>query len=273
LNDSIWYTPEQLIQVGLERSRVVMMNEAHNGWMRCVRTRKVGKQILPTAYAAGVRYLAMEALWSGEVVEAANRTRLLPPSEQGYLSQPDMRDMIQTALDTGLTLVAYEADTGALVREKFNVDLSAGTELDDETREAIQAFTLSAEVTNWREAEQARNLIATLSAIRDDEKLLVWCGNGHLNKAMMEGGDWIPMGYQFQQLSGIQAFAIDQDVTVHFPHISDAQKQVVEPYRATWEKLGGTVGCLAKDCPAEWKGYAQFSGVEALIFSLDNLME
>jgi hypothetical protein len=57
-----WRTPEQLVALGIRRSRVVMMNEAHDGLRRCVRTRRVGQRVLPAAHDAGVRYLAMEAL-------------------------------------------------------------------------------------------------------------------------------------------------------------------------------------------------------------------
>jgi hypothetical protein len=57
-----WRSPEELVELGLARSRVVMMNEHHNGLKRSVRTRVIGKRVLPTAHAAGVRHLAMEAL-------------------------------------------------------------------------------------------------------------------------------------------------------------------------------------------------------------------
>ncbi len=43
----IWRTPEELITAGFGRSSVVMMNEAHSGLTRCIRTREVGQQILP----------------------------------------------------------------------------------------------------------------------------------------------------------------------------------------------------------------------------------
>ena len=37
-----WRTPEELVEIGFSRARVVMMNEAHSGDERCVRTREVG---------------------------------------------------------------------------------------------------------------------------------------------------------------------------------------------------------------------------------------
>jgi hypothetical protein len=132
-------TPEELLEVGLGRSRVVMANEAHNGMLRCVRTREVGRRLLPVAHRLGVRHLAMEALWDRELTARANRERTLPESD-GYLGQPEMRRFVQDALDLGLTLVPYEA------------------ELDG----APDTDPMSAEMTSWREREQARNLAAAL---------------------------------------------------------------------------------------------------------------
>ncbi len=87
-----------------------MMNEAHDGLRRCVRTREVGRRVIPAAHRAGVRHLAMEAL-SSSFADEANRTRVVPRAEtDGYLSQPEMRDLIKAALDCGWTLLPYEAD-------------------------------------------------------------------------------------------------------------------------------------------------------------------
>jgi transposase len=58
----VWRTPEALVTIGFERSRVVMTKEARRGLTRCVRTREISQRILPTAHAAGARGLAMEAL-------------------------------------------------------------------------------------------------------------------------------------------------------------------------------------------------------------------
>lgn len=85
-------TPEELLAIGFGRSRVVMMNEAHSGMKRCVRTREIGRRLLPTAHAAGVRHLAMEALYGP------------------YLTQPDMQALIEAAEELGLRLIPYEVD-------------------------------------------------------------------------------------------------------------------------------------------------------------------
>jgi hypothetical protein len=83
-------TPEELLAIGFSRSRVVMMNEAHNGMKRCVRTREIGLRLLPAAHEAGVRHFAMEALYGP------------------YLTQPDMQRLVQGAEDLGWRLIPYE---------------------------------------------------------------------------------------------------------------------------------------------------------------------
>ena len=85
-----WRTVENLIEIGYQRSRVVMMNECYTNWFRCIRTRQIGQRILPTAHQLGVRHLAMEALYPS-VVEEANLTRSLPADAWGYLQQPEMQ--------------------------------------------------------------------------------------------------------------------------------------------------------------------------------------
>jgi hypothetical protein len=95
-----WHNPERLLEQGFGRSRIVMVNEAHDVDLRCLRTREVGLRLLPVAHRLGVRYLAMEALWNGlqYLTEQANTTRQLPAvPHDGYLAQPDMRRFIQAA--------------------------------------------------------------------------------------------------------------------------------------------------------------------------------
>ena len=36
-----WRAVEELIDLGYQRSRVIMLNECHAGWFRCIRTRRV----------------------------------------------------------------------------------------------------------------------------------------------------------------------------------------------------------------------------------------
>ena len=73
---------------------------------------------------------------------------------------------------------------------------------------------LSREETNWLEQEQARRLGEALASLPARAKLFVWCGNAHLTRLPVQ--DWLPMGYQFERIVGIEPFAIDQIRTVEF---------------------------------------------------------
>ncbi len=239
-----WHSPEDLIRIGYTRSQVVMMNEAHNGWLRCVRTRRIGQRILPVAHEAGVRYLAMEALWPPFAAEA-NRTRQLPAITQSYLAQSEMRAFMHTALTLGWTLIPYEADT----------------------QHKPPALSHQHSV-NWREEQQARNLVAALQLLPAQSKVLVWCGNNHHSKQIV--GDWVPMGYQFQRLSSIEPFVIDQTVTVKF----DLQHWVyaarlIGQFERDLAAYGGTAGVLVAEHPL----FMRHAGSDAVVLSLDNAME
>lgn len=239
-----WHSPEELVRLGFAHSRVVMINEAHNGWLRCARTRVVGQRILPAAHEAGARYLAMEALWP-RFADQANRERRLPEVADSYLAQPEMRALVQAALSLGWTLLPYEADT---LREPAGLS--------------------DMQSTNWREEQQARNLILALQSLRVEAKLLVWCGNSHHSKRGLDG--WAPMGYQFERLSGIAPFVIDQTITVKFdPDHWAAGARLVATFAQDLAARGGTAGVLVGDHPA----FAHYLGSDAVILSVDNEME
>lgn len=172
-----WRSPEEILEIGFSRSRVVMCNEAHSGLKRCVRTREIGRRLLPVAHGCGCRHLAMEALPHEG------------PLAGGYLDQPEMRALVAEAIRLGLTLVPYETrDTCTPFLEDGGVDM---------------------EIVNARERDQAENLAAALP----ETPLLVWCGNSHHAKRASDDG-WTPMGMLFRELTGIEFFSIDQAVTV-----------------------------------------------------------
>src|SRR5260370_23364736 len=198
-----WRTPEELVEIGFSRARVVMMNEAHRVDERCVSAREIGRRILPAAHVCGTQHLAMEALIV-PFVEEANRTRQLPqvPAAYGYLAQPDLKALMQAALYLGWTLVPYEAD--------FSLQPPSPSPRAE---------------NNWPQETQALNLVAALNALPVEAKLLVWCGWAHHNKVPVPPGPgdsdadepWLLMGYHFKQLSGIDSFLIDQTLTVRPP--------------------------------------------------------
>ena len=248
-----WRSVEELVEIGFRRSRVVMMNEAHAGELRCVRTRIIGQRILPTAYKMGARYLAMEALWP-EITEEANHTRQLGLAFEGsYLSQPEMRSFIQSALDTGWTLIAYEAD--------FRLE-PPGLSFRRQN--------------NWREEMQARNLVNALQSLPQDAKMLVWCGNSHHVKALVPIRDnepdeeWALMGYQFRALSGIDSFVIEQSGMVHWPGMPLRREKWLQEITPRLHGYGGTAGFLKEEAPLCFR---VSDAQDAYVVSLHNEME
>ncbi len=249
-----WRTVEALIEIGYQRSRVVMMNECHAEWFRCIRTRRIGQRILPSAHQLGVRHLAMEALYPS-VVEEANRTRHLPADTWGYLEQPEMCAFIQTALDLGWRLIAYEADLS----------------------QELPGFS-ERQRNNWREEQQASHLIEVLATLPVDGKLLVWCGNNHHTKALVPVRDgepddlWAMMGHHFRVNSGVDPFVIDQGVTVEWPGLSKRPRrgQWLKEVTSTLTTFGGTAGFLTEEAPS---CLPVAPGNDAYVVSLDNAME
>lgn len=262
-----WFLPEEIVSFGYATSRVVMLNEAHNGALRCVRTRLIGRRILPTAHAAAVHYLAMEAL-DAAVASTANVSRVAPRASRGYLAQPDLAALIQTALDLGWTLLAYEANP----LDYFGFPDAHATILSETAAQFLnehQTELFSQTYTNWREQQQATNLVQHLNALPADAKMLVWCGNSHLAKEPRQA--WKPMGYHFKQISGIDPFVIDQTITVAFaPQHLLKQPQLLSMMPAL-RKRGGTAGFLTSEAPASMRHYA--CGLDACIVSLENTME
>jgi hypothetical protein len=243
-----WRPVEDVVRWGFGQAPVVMANEAHDGLARCVRTRVIGARMIQAAHEAGVRRLAMEALgWPGRDVPGPI-TALPEDTYGGYLTQPEMRAMIGTALNLGWTLWAYEA--------QFDV-----------TPETDRASLRSQEFTNWREREQAKNLGRLLDAA-PDEPMLVWCGNGHATKEKVQ--DWVPMGWHFRELSSIDPFVIDQTVTVAFRgELPSRVLELLSSLAGTLAGYGGTAAILREQAPPELDWY---TGVDALVVSTDNAM-
>jgi hypothetical protein len=264
----IWRSPEEIVEIGFQRSSVVMINEAHSGFLRCIRTRKIGKRILPVAHQAGVRHLAMEALFP-QFAEQSNTTRLLMEIDSGYLSQPEMRDFIQTALDLGWTLVPYEANSFKWITEKHGIDLSQAD--DQEKFRRVQEFQpefMSLEYTNWREEQQALTIIQALQTLPPNTPMLVWCGNSHHSKQGDQ--EWIPMGYQFKKHSNIDPFVIDQTPTVKFRGVDTPwYVEFVSSNQELLAQMGGTAGLLREESPDSFVDGSD----DAFLFSTQNELE
>jgi len=175
------------------------------------------------------------------------------------LAQPDMRRLIATALELGWSLWAYEA-------------------VFEMTADTDPAKFLTTEFTNWREREQAANL-CQLTVASPAEPLLVWCGNGHAYKEVVE--DWVPMGWQFRTLSGTDPFVIDQTPTVafeerHQPWVPGLLAALSETIAAH----GGAAGILRDQAAVPWTaqtrlkdgGTEDLAGVSLLRFRADGLV-
>ncbi len=242
----IWRSPEEIVEIAFQRAAVVMMNEAHSELKRCIRTRQIGRRILPVAHQAGVRHLAMEALFP-QFAEHGNSTRTLLNGNFGYLSQPEMKDLIQSALDLGWSLIPYEANHFKWIAEKHGIDFSKADEHERYRRwQEFQPEFTSLEYTNWREEQQALNIIHALQSLPLKGPLLVWCGNNHHSK--QGGQEWVPMGYQFKKHSSINPFVIDQIGTVKFGGIDTPwYEEFVKPARELLEQMGGTAGLLREE--------------------------
>ena len=264
----VWRSPEELVEIAFQRASVVMMNEAHDGWKRCIRTRQIGQRILPVAHQAGVRHIAMEALYPA-FVEQCHSTRVVPAQAEAYLAQPEMKSLVQTALDLGWTLIPYEADPFKWITAKHGVEFSDSVDSIERQRQyqEFQADFPTLEYTNWREEQQARNLIDALQSLPAGVPMLVWCGNSHLSKRPAQG--WLPMGYQFNRLSRIDSFAIDQTRTVKFNN-DKYRLRLIRKFEKELGTWGGTAGFLREQAPFSLGGD---KSVDAKLLSTDNELE
>jgi hypothetical protein len=188
----------------------------------------------------------MEAL-DPAFAEEANATREVPSTAGGYLAQPEMRQFIAAALALGWRLLSYEADVSLQ---------PPGVE------------RRSREATNWREEQQARNLLAALEVLPADGRLLVWCGNHHLAKRSLDE-EWLPMGWRFQELSGIEPFAIDQIVSVKFGDREPYALQWVRSCATELEASGGAAGFLREEAPDDWPSPEI---ADAFVLAVDNAL-
>lgn len=196
----------------------------------------------------------MEALWP-ELAAAANRTRQVPEiAVPLYPAQPDLRYLMRDALNLGWTLIPYEP--------VLRVAEMRGSALAR---------------MNRRDLVQAHNLIAALAELPRDAQMLVRCGGAHHRKTPHKmtrpRGEWVFMGCHFAQLSGMPHSAIDQTVTIR---LSLERCRLLDRYLPILEGAGGTAGFLVEEShvldastTALWAG----SGVDAVIFSMENTME
>lgn len=231
-----WLTPEGLVQEGFRRSRVLMLNEGRNGLQRCIRTRRIGVQVLAMARASGARLLAMEVLGAPGT----------PPRAGGVLDQPDLQQLIAEAKRQGIRVEGYDVDDATIP-------------LNLRTKVKTPAFT------NWRDAKQAANLAALFGEVSPEARMLVWCVNLHHSKVRFM--QYRPTGWRFMDSTGVEPFVIDQTVTVNFMG-RRGDPTLLRWARWTLADLGGSAGFVWQE------GLPRLSpGADAWILSLDNRLE
>jgi hypothetical protein len=180
-----------------------------------------------------------------------------------------MRDFIQSALDLGWTLIAYEADAIQWLSTKHSIDFSKSDDPKEMQRivQSHQAEVASLEFTSRREAQQARNLNAAFHSFPPNSSMLVWCGNSHNAKQSAQG--WAPMGYQFREQSGMDPFTVDQTRTVKFN--SDLfRMRLMWQFSGALKKRGGTAGFLREEAPSILGNDDAFN---ATLLSIENELE
>jgi len=235
-NEIEWLTPEQLCREGFRRSRVVMINEAQSDGRRCVRNRRIGRRLLPVAWAGGARLLAMEALGppGGE-----------PPAPE-VLEQPDMAQLLAAARELGFRLAGYDADRRAIPIK-------------------LRTRTRSPQFSNWRDGVQADHLAALMKELRPDERMLVWASNLHHSKVRYMA--YQPTGWRFRNLTGVDPFVVDQTVTVTYVP-RRATNPVLSWAHAELRRRDGDAGYIWRE------GLPRLSaGSDAWLLSLDNRLE
>ncbi len=245
---AILRTVEEIVRIGFERSRVVMMNEAHSGLRRCVRTRLVGMRAVSAAHQVGCRLMAMEAL-TPDFAARGNAEGSAPPANRGYLAQPDFRNLVTHALTLGWRLIPYEhheEPTQAEIEAAIERARAAGLVEPDGTPTSLM-FDDPGRIER-REVGQARNLAEAIT----DAPVLVWGGWGHIHKGGTIGAS-PTMATHFQQLTGIEPFSIDQTRTVQLDRPATDQDRELQAelalLAAQLDATGGTAGYLRDEDP------------------------
>ena len=172
---------QELVEWGSRESPFFVLNEAHDGYDVCVRTRRVGKQLLPHFHRQGFRLLALEAA-NPLLCQVANRERQLPNDLlYGYTKDPEMRDFMQTALDLGWDLVSYDDQHSEISANFFWM-----VEIDPKV-------LMTPRYLRFRERAQAQNIVRAWRQ-RGSPKTVVWCGNGHGSLRVRK----LTLGHEFE---------------------------------------------------------------------------
>ena len=232
------FTPRPAVEAIVEWARdreVVMLNEEH----RRNQQRAFAHELLAPLAEAGFTHLALETLTHRGVEELAERG--YPRLHDGfYTRDPLLADLVRRALELGMEIVAYEAETGAMPPELASDPLAS---------------------TNWREEQQARNLTELLES-EPLSRVVVWCGRHHLSEApLVEGGaGWMPMAGILTELSGIDPLTVDLMVM----NEADVPEREGDVYRGAVE--AGLVPAPTVFVDEAGAPYSAIGNIDAMVF-------
>jgi hypothetical protein len=196
-----WEDPKKVIGKAAKKHSVIMLSEAHH----VAEHRAYGSTLLPIFKELGFTHFAMEALSNPQPLTDPQKVAIAPsPTTVGgyYNMEPQMAELVRTALRLGFTLVPYE-DTGS----------------DD------------------RELSQAKNLYEAVLKDAPDTKVVVWAGYGHVHKTPLSGNKmfaghlWEMTGKEpfslFQVYDSLDPYG--QGGTFYKPLVLDAKDPIERP--------------------------------------------
>ena len=171
---------ENAIAYILERSsehQMIMVNERHH----VSRDRLLTLSLLGPLYRQGFRYVAVEAVWPGDDINA----RGYPTRNSGYYARDVVfAEMLRHALALGYEIVGYE--------------------IRDNQKNTTDSRSEQARRDYW----QARNLLDGTLSKDPDAKVLVHCGWAHLQE--QPTSSWEPMAHFVREIAGIDPLTVDQ---------------------------------------------------------------
>lgn len=190
----------RLLAQAAER-RLVMVNESHHR----PQSRALTLALLPGLYAAGYRYLALEALAADD--SAALARRGFPENQTGgFIREPVFGELVREALRLGYRLIPYDAPRARSMVERENL--------------------------------QAQRLFAATFARDPDARVLVHGGYAHVFETIGFLGEAEPLAMQLGQRTGYDPLTIDQTLAHGDP------RGRAHPRHAEWLQQCALPPCL-----------------------------
>lgn len=162
--------------------RIVMVNERRHA----PPDRLLTMALLEPLSEQGFKYLAVEAVWAGDPVNA----RGYPVAQTGYyVNDVVFAELVRSAMQLNYRIVAYDMEKDQRAPSDRPKQINRQEERD-----------------SW----QAKNILARVFDVDKDTKLLVHLGYDHLLESRTDA--WAPMAHFLRQLTGLDPLTIDQTV-------------------------------------------------------------